>query len=293
VTTFVFLISNGRSGSSLVQEILCRHPNVAFISNIEDRIPSLPPSASRFNNPLYRRVPPTLTRKGRIRFAPSEAYRIISRQVSAMVADSVRDLVESDAMPWVARKFRSFFEQRALAQGRDVFLHKFTGWPRTGFTRAIFPEARFINVVRDGRSVVASTLRSFWGWPGFRGPEHLHSPLPPAYLQEWEASGRSFPLLSGLVWKMRMEVFAEARNHVPSEQWLDIRFEDVLDDPNHQFKLMLEFMGLPADKRFDAALAKIDFQTNQKESFRSELDPHSVSLLERSLGEQLRTWGYK
>lgn len=293
MTNYVFLISNGRSGSTLIQEILCRHPDVAFISNIEDRIPSLPPSASRFNNPLYRRVPPALTRKGRIRFAPSEAYRIISRQVSAMVADSVRDLVADDAMPWVARRFRSFFEQRALAQRRDVFLHKFTGWPRTGFTRAIFPEARFINVVRDGRSVVASTLRSFWGWPGFRGPEHLHSPLPSAYIEEWEASGRSFPLLSGLVWKMRMGVFDEARKLVPSEQWLDIRFEDVLDEPEGQFKLMLDFMGLPPDKRFDASLDQIEFQTDQRESFRRELDSHSVSLLENSLGEQLEAWGYK
>jgi hypothetical protein len=293
VTNFVFLISNGRSGSSLLQEILSRHPGVAFVSNIEDRIPSLPPSASRFNNPLYRRVPPTLTRKGRIRFAPSEAYRILTRRVSAMVADSARDLVTSDAMPWVARRFRSFFEERASAQNRDVFLHKFTGWPRTGFTRAIFPQARFINVVRDGRSVVASTLRSSWGWPGFRGPEHLHAPLPPAYIEEWEASGRSFPLLSGLVWKMRMDVFAEARSLVPSEQWLDIRFEDVLDNPVDQFKLMLVFMGLDPDKRFDASLAKVDFLTDQKDSFKNELDPHSVALLERSLGEHLHAWGYR
>jgi hypothetical protein len=293
VTNLAFLISSGRSGSSLIQETLCRHPGVAFISNIEDRIPSLPPSAGRFNNPLYRRVPPALTRKGRIRFAPSEAYRIISRQVSAMVADSVRDLVATDAMPWVARRFRSFFEQRALAQGRDVFLHKFTGWPRTGFTRAIFPEARFLNVVRDGRSVVASTLRSFWGWPGFRGPLHLHSPLPPSYIEEWETSGRSFPLLSGLVWKMRMEVFAEARKHVPSEQWLDMRFEDVLDEPGDSLRLMLEFMGLEPDRRFDAALSRIEFRPDQKESFRRELDPHSVSLLEKSLADQLHAWGYE
>jgi hypothetical protein len=293
MTTFVFLISNGRSGSSLMQEILCRHPEVAFISNLEDRIPSLPPSASRFNNPIYRRVPPTMTRKGRVRFAPSEAYRILTRQVSAMVADSVRDLVASDAEPWVARKFRSFFEERASAQGRDVFLHKFTGWPRTGFTTAIFPQARFINVVRDGRSVVASTLRSFWGWPGFRGPEHLHSPLPQAYLEEWEASGRSFPLLSGLVWKMRMEVFAKARQLVPPEQWLDVRFEDVLDTPQDQFKLMLDFMGLNHDKEFDASLTKVNLQSNQKESFKRELDPHSVALLESSLGELLQEWGYR
>ncbi|MBA2427556.1 MAG: hypothetical protein H0V60_10830, partial [Actinobacteria bacterium] len=79
MSKFVFLISNGRSGSSLVHELLARHPEVGFISNLEDRLPSLPPSAGRYNNLLYRRMPPSLTQKGRLRFAPSEAYRILTR----------------------------------------------------------------------------------------------------------------------------------------------------------------------------------------------------------------------
>jgi hypothetical protein len=153
---------------------------VGFVSNLEDRLPWLPAGAGRYNNALYRRVPPGLTRKGRPRYAPSEAYRALSRQVSPMVANSSRDLLASDAMPWVARRFRSFFSDRALVQGKPLFLHKFTGWPRTGFIRAVFPDARFIHIVRDGRAVVASEIRTSW-WGGYLGPEHLGvGPLPPA-----------------------------------------------------------------------------------------------------------------
>src|SRR5215211_1878430 len=112
--TFVFMIGNGRSGSTLVHELLARHPGVGFVSNLEDRLPTLPPSAGRYNNTLYRRVPAPLTRKGRLRYAPSEAYRALSRQVSPMIASSSRDLLASDAMPWVTRRFRSFFTDRAL-----------------------------------------------------------------------------------------------------------------------------------------------------------------------------------
>jgi hypothetical protein len=57
VTNFVFLISNGRSGRRSFRKPCAGIRDVAFISNIEDRIPTLPPSAGRFNNPLYRRVP--------------------------------------------------------------------------------------------------------------------------------------------------------------------------------------------------------------------------------------------
>jgi hypothetical protein len=66
---FVFLIPNGRSGSTLVHELLARHPEVGFISNLEDRIPGLPAGVGRFNSSEYRRVPIALIRKGRLRSA--------------------------------------------------------------------------------------------------------------------------------------------------------------------------------------------------------------------------------
>ncbi len=289
---YLFLISSGRSGSTLVHEVLARHPEVGFLSNLEDRIPGLPPSAGRYNNALYRRVPSSLTRKGRPRYAPSEGYRALAREVSPMIVASCRDLVAADAMPWVADRFRSFFVNRAAAQGQPVFLHKFTGWPRTGFTRAIFPDARFVNIVRDGRDVVASDLRTPW-WRGYLGPAHLHvGPLPPAYAAEWDASGRSFPMLAGLAWKVAMDACAAARELVPSDQWLDMRFEDVLADPQSRFKELLFFMGLQPNEAFDAALSKTVFLADRQQTFRRHLDPASIAMLEASLADHLRTWRY-
>lgn len=289
---FAFMISNGRSGSTLVHELLARHPEVGFVSNLEDRIPGLPAAAGRYNNALYRRVPTTLTRKGRLRYAPSEAWRALGREVSPMLVRSSRDLVAADAMPWVADRFRRFFGERADAQAKPVFLHKLTGWPRSGFIRAVFPDARFIHVVRDGRAVVASDLRVPW-WRGWAGPEHMGcGPLSEADLAEWEASGRSFPVLAGLSWRIEMDAMVAARELVPADQWLDVRFEDVLDDPPSRFKSMLAFLGLEADPRFDAALARTHFQADRKDAFRAELHPADVAALDASLDGHLRRWGY-
>lgn len=149
MSVFVFMVSAGRSGSSLIHELLAGHPDVGFVSNLEDRLPRLPSSAGRWNNALYRRVPPAMTRKGRLRYAPSEAWRALAAQVSPMLVRPVRDLQASDAMPWVAERFRRFFVDRARVQGKPVFMHKFTGWPGTGFVSAVFPDARFIHVSRD------------------------------------------------------------------------------------------------------------------------------------------------
>jgi Sulfotransferase family len=290
---FIFVIGTGRCGSTLVQELLCRHPDIGFLTNLEDRLRHLPASAGRFNNQLYRRMPPSLTRKGRPRFAPSEGYRALAREVSPMVTESCRDLLASDAMPWVADRFRAFFTQRARLQGRPVFLHKYTGWPRTGFVGEVFPDARFVNVVRDGRSVAASALRTSW-WKGHLGPDRWQwGPLPPAYAAEWEASGRSFPVLAALCWKILMDAYAAARELVPGDRWLDVRFEDVLADPEERLKAILSFFGLDEDPGLRAALDRITLSPERQHDYRRQLDPASLAMVERSLAGHLAAWGYE
>jgi len=292
---FAFIISNGRSGSTLVQEVLARHPDIGFITNVEDRFRWLPAGAGRFNNAVYRRVPQALTRKGRLRYAPSEGWGLIGREVSPLLRRSSRDLIEADAhaMGWITEAFRRCFEERARVQRKPIFLHKFTGWPRTGFIQAAFPDARFINVVRDGRAVVASDLRVDW-WRGWLGAENLGSgPLPPAYRAEWEASGQSYPLLAGLSWKVIMNAYAIARELVPAEQWLDVRYEDVLADPQSRFKEMLDFLGLRRLPAFDATLQRAKIHASRGDTFRRLLDAPTLALLDQSLGEHLRYWGYE
>jgi hypothetical protein len=289
---FVFVISYGRSGSTLVQELLARHPDVGFVSNLEDRLPGLPASAGRFNNELYRRVPPALTRKGRVRFAPSEAWRALAHHVSPMLVRPIRDLVAADAMPWVAERFHRFFARRASVQGKPVFVHKLTGWPRSGFIQAVFPDARFLHVVRDGRAVVASDLRVSW-WRGWEGPEGLGvGPLPAAYLAEWEASGRSFPMLSGQGWKVAMDAYAAARELVSPDRWLDVRYEDVMADPPSRFKELLGFMDLEPNPMFETALRRTPFRAERVDAWRAQLGAGDVDALDATLADHLHIWGY-
>jgi len=152
--------------------------DIGFVSNIEDRLP-LGPAAGRFNNAIHRRMPPALTRKGRLRYAPSEAYRALTRKVSIMVTQPYRDLLAAHAMPWAVERFCSFFVARGHAQAKPVFVHKFTGWPRAGFIRVAFPDARFIHAIRDGRAGVASDLQVSW-WRGYLGRSTCTGPWPPS-----------------------------------------------------------------------------------------------------------------
>jgi hypothetical protein len=288
---FVFVIGTGRCGSSLVHEILAQHGDVGFLSNIEDRV-RMPATFGWWNGPMYRRLPPGVTEKGRLRFAPSEGYRALSREVSPMIATPVRDLVASDAAPWLKDRFHRFFQRRADAQAREVFLHKFTGWPRARFIDAVFPEARFIHVIRDGRAVANSLLQMAW-WKGYGGPDRWGwGALPYRDQQAWEASGRSFSVLAALEWKVLMGASAETKAAIDPERWIDVRYEDLLRDHTSTTKGLMEFMGLEWTEAFDERFRRYRFRSVRAEAFRSDLASSDVSAMEGVIGSELRTWGY-
>jgi hypothetical protein len=289
--TYCFLIGMGRCGSTLLHEVLARHPDVGFISNLEDKLPGVR-ILGRWNRAVYQRMPAQFTRKGRLRYAPSEGWHVLDRQISPILSTPVRDLRADDATPWLSKRFREFFQSRADAQGTAVFLHKFTGWPRTGFVRQILPDAKFIHIVRDGRAVTNSVLQTSW-WRGWEGPQRsLFGPLPQAYEAEWEASGRSFVLLAGLEWKVLMDAFESAEREVDPGSWLTVRYEDAIADPRRWFGGMLEFLGLEWTPAFERGFRRHRFTSSRAQAFRTDLDPAALRLLEESLAIHLKRYGY-
>jgi hypothetical protein len=298
-----FVIGTGRCGSTLVHEVLARHPEVGFISNLQDKLPMLP-FGGRWNNALLRRAAPRdprlgpfrdrqkLVERGRLRVAPSEGWQLLERQLSPLLATPHRDLLAADATPWLTARLQQFFERSMAAQHRRVFLHHLTGWPRTGLLQAALPQARFVHVVRDGRAVANSWLQTSW-WSGYQGPSRWYlGSLPEPYAQEWAASGESFVLLAGLGWKLLMDAFQAARQAVPPSQWLDVHYEDVVADPRGQVASMLEFLGLRWTAKFEAGFSRYVFDPRRRDAFRRDLDADQLALLDKSLAGHLEGYGY-
>jgi hypothetical protein len=299
----VFFIGTGRCGSTPIVEVVSRHRDVGFVSNFDDKLSFLN-MAGRWNNAMHRlsaprdpRMRPFRDRRkllelGRFRIAPSEGWSILDRQVAPVISTPVRDLVASDCTPWLKGRLKGFFERRMATQNRPVFVHHLTGWPRTGLLHAAFPDARFVEVVRDGRAVANSWLQMGW-WQGYRGPAAWHlGPLPPAYAEEWVASDRSFVTLAGLGWKILIDAFEVARSQIPPSQWLQVRYEDVVAEPRKHIADIVDFSGLTWTDDFERAFAQYPFEASRIDGFRRDLDPASVALLEHSLAATLHSLGY-
>jgi hypothetical protein len=285
-----FVLGTGRCGSTLVHEVLARHPAYGWVSNIDNLLRR---GSGKLNRTLYQRVPPAFTEKGRARFAPSEAYELLAAEVSPMLGDPARDLRADDLTPWLRDRLRRFFLARAAAQDAPHFLHKFTGWPRVGLLQAAFPEARFVHVVRDGRAVASSWVQMPW-WRGHLGPTGWHfGPLPPALAEEWEASGRSFTLLAGLAWKLLVDAYEDARALVPAERWLELRYEDVCRRPGESFARLVAFTDVAPDAGFDRAVARHTFRVDTPQRTVDALGEPAYARLTRSLAAHLARFGYE
>jgi hypothetical protein len=299
-----FVLGSGRCGSTLVTELVARHPDVGFISNVDDKLGRLNLSG-RWNNALFRRAAerdPSLRpfrdrrrplERGRLRVAPSEGWVVLEKQVSPIFPQPCRDLRADDAMPWLRKRIATFFDTRMATQGKPAFVHHLTGWPRTGLLSAVYPQARFVNVIRDGRSVANSWLQMGW-WDGYRGPDHWYlGPLSEEHRRQWEEADHSFVVLAGLGWKLLMDAIEDARALVPADQWLDVRFEDLLDDPRGQLEEILAFLGLEWTPAFEAGFARHTFQKARGQAWRRDLDDAQIADLERTIAVPLSRYGYE
>lgn len=287
----VFIIGSGRCGSSLVHELISQHREAGFISNVDDNFPAFN-SNGTLNNTLFRSPLGRFTRKGRARFAPSEAYRLIAKKVSPIYANSCRNLRAADVTPELRKSFRNFFHDRYRAQGKQVFVHKYTGWSRAEFFKEIFPEAKFVHVVRDGRAVANSFLQMDW-WTGYLGPEKWYlGSLNERQKSLWESSNRSFLVLAGIAWEILVTSVERDANGIGTDSVCTVRYEDFLQDPAEQIRTICGYSELEFSKDFERRIGRRQINPGRKQAFLTDLSPAQVAELTSCIADSLAKYGY-
>lgn len=287
----VFIVGSGRCGSSLVHELVSQHREAAFVSNFDDNFPSLN-SKGAMNNVLFRSFLGKFTTKGRLRFAPSEAYHLIAKKVSPIYVNSCRNLRTSDVTPALRSSFRKFFLERYQAQRRKVFVHKYTGWSRVAFFKEIFPEAKFVHIVRDGRAVANSYLQMEW-WTGFLGPEKWYlGELDGLHRAQWEKSGRSFLTLAGIAWDILVGSIEDDAVSIGDDSVMTLRYEDFLEAPAQEISKICRFCGLDFDRDIESRVRKSPIKSGRKQAYLQDLSESQVAELTECISGPLARYGY-
>lgn len=292
----VFLIGAARSGTSLLYKSLCLHPDTAWISNWVRQFPSLP-GLSVLN--------------GRTALLPAVRHAVwFGGGGNAYVYGTRRRLAERlfpmpvEGEPFFARWGApapaldvpppSAADRQALRHavaaltgrhGDRVFVSKRIGhnW-RIEFLAACFPEARFVEIVRDGRAVAYSLSKVDW-WDDSElvwqagTPRQCHD----QGMDAWDLCARN--------WVAELEAIDRGFRAVAPERHLRIAYEDFVADPLPTLETVAGFAGLAPDPGWRGELQLLSFP-DRNEHWRTGLDPALVSRIEDIQAERLEANGY-
>lgn len=286
VTPPVFVVGAGRSGSTMLMKVLSHHPRIAWLSPIAHRYP--------LRLDLQRRVlealdAPLIGSSVRDRFGPREAYGFWEAH-SPGFRTPHRDLVATDVTASRREALIAAVGATRTAR-RDHFVAKITGWPRVSFLRAVFPDARFIHLVRDGRPVAASFARmTVEAWPGWRGPAHWRfGLLEPRYQELWDRAGQSFLVLAGIQWMLVLDAIERIRAEAGAAL-IDVRYEDLCAAPAATIDAILRHGGIEPSEAVHRAVDPDLGARN--DGWRREYAADQQTLLTAALAEHLARYRY-
>jgi hypothetical protein len=270
----ILVLGCPRSGTTLLRLMLNAHPRLAI------------PPETRFVLPVYfgrsqfgdlsdarnrRKLAEFLTGKKALRFADHDTDLEATRQAIL------------EAPPTVGSALAAVFAQYAARFDKPRWGDKLPTYiEHVRPLLQMFPDAHLIHVLRDGRDCVGSLKR-----------------------QEW--SKRSTPDAIG-VWNRAIDYGTKARSWVPASQWHEIRYEQLVSDPEGQLKELCRFLEedfvadmlepakvgaavMPSRKGFHGMLSGA-VTTQSVGGWQKHLEPWESNLMHYVSGKRLRSLGY-
>lgn len=258
----IIFVGPGRSGSTIISEIVFAHADLAWPSNHLENYPqSLWLNLLRrlFDNDWWRVLgeKSQLNRTPLLNFLaprPAEAYPFWEWVTRRDINFSRNFLLNVTASSAEARRIRAAVHKLVAYQNRRRFSMKITGPGRIGYLKSIFPDAIFINIVREVDATVASLLKiPFWKdlgkhrlwWTGGYSADELgffetikHDPTAVTAFQ---------------VKKIMATTEKEAKQ--AGARMLTVRYENFVKNPSSVIGAILEFCRLPNSADIQKKLA--------------------------------------
>lgn len=294
----VFLLGAGRSGTTLLYKILSIHPNIAYLSNYQNRCPNwlflawLQSILNRF--PEYKRQA-WFKERGDAYFnerrkwlhaivpTPSEAEAVYaSCGISLTSAEDYH--VQPQTITCLQHKFERI---RQLAHGEVLLTKRTANNRRIPLLNKIFSGAKYVHLIRDGRAVAYSLLNVAWWndhllyWTG-KTPRQM------------VAAGFNPLELAARNWVEEMHSLEQGIGLIQSNQLLEVRYDELLQSPHEQLLRILDFMEVPLQKDnvFWNTVESLHLSPKQETWIRDWTE----SELKIVLGMQentLRRWGFE
>jgi hypothetical protein len=296
-TAPVFVIGAGRSGTTLFFDMLTRHPAFGFFTNYDDILAATPlfgMSRPLFENAWWRMLGKrknwkTVNDYSSLLPRKTEAYRFWARYCFRDFTHGY--LWHVRPSPESASIIRAKIGRLMRLQRRQVFAAKLTGPGRIAYLREIFPDARFIHLVRDARAQVHSTLNVGF-WQAGEGDKKLwwSSDIPEThqtYLNAAEQSGDPL-ILATAQWRSVVEsIRIEAGRILPIHDFMELSYEDLVADPVARIAGIWGGLGLPVEDEDLACLSSVSVRRGNNVKWLRDFELREQELLQHWLERAL------
>lgn len=284
----IFIIGTGRSGTTMVFDLLHVHADLAWPS--QHMVGDFYNKYDRRQRRLARLpvIGPYVCgpKQHRSRSEPYELWRRFDPGFNR----PCRDLRAEDATARVINGMQKAVSEQLMDMRKARFLTKYTGWARMRYIDAIFPDALYLHVMRDGRAVAASLLTRKW-WHGWHGPNQWRwGVLNEENEKIWQDSNQSFYVLAGLQWKILMENICEV-GAAMGNRYKEVRYEAIMADPQKVFLDILQWASLDVHAEFMSHSRGAAYR-DANEKWKTEIHPDGIACFEHLLGDSLHRFGY-
>lgn len=164
--------------------------------------------------------------------AIASEFPVLEGRLRAWVADlatrdtTVSPLLKSENLPRLRTTYWNQIRALAGAENGQLVIDKNPGLTDgVQWVAKMFPEAKILTALRDPRDVIVSCLFQDFGF----------SRLGVACLS-WEGAAKS--------WAATMSHWADIRERLTAGQWMEVRYEELVVNPDAVMKDVLAFLGL-------------------------------------------------
>lgn len=135
----------------------------------------------------------------------------------------------------------------------------------------LFPDAKYVHLVRDGRDVALSHFGRHWG------PKSV--------------------FCGAVEWAERIRWVLEFAGTLPADQFLEIRYEDLLRQPRAALDRLVPFLEIDGvgDAQRDELAARIgrDVKPDNFDKWKTQFAPRQLAAFDELAGDELAHYGYQ
>jgi len=268
----IFIVGVGRSGTTLIRQMINSHSQIAV------------PYESHFMTKYINKLE---------QYGSLDVNNNFERLIEDICAEpilnnwdyspSAAELLESSPNRELASVLGHFFNLYARYHGKTLWGDKSDYLDRMYMIRRLFPNAKFIHIIRDGRDVASSVLKMPWG------------PTNVKRAAEW--------------WSTYVRLGCSMGRMLDEDKYMEVRYEDLVAAPEEQLQNICKFIGvefepgmldfykdskkfIPQSLVYQHYNADTAANTSRLEAWRNEMSEVDCALFQQIAGDVLADMGY-